>query len=127
MYQFSADKIGKDIQEHECETTGCVLGHSLRLLKKDEFIKMHQDCKHSKISIYYKLVQDYFGIEFRGVGWSFLFGAKWPNDPLCCIERIQYYLENEMDMDMVQLSELTDDYSYHFGKTTINFIRVENK
>ena len=108
VYQYNDDhddERPQDIQQHECKTTGCILGHSLRLLDHDEFLKMNQKSKTYRISIYYQLVQEYFGIEHCGADWSFLFGNRWPNDASYCIKRIRFYLDNQVNMKLLQLSE----------------------
>lgn len=123
VYQYNDDhddELPLDAQQYECQTTGCVLGHSLRLLNHNEFLIMNQKSENGERSIYRQLVEAYFGIEYYGIDWSFLFGARWLNDASYCIKRIQYYLDNDMKMDRV-ISTETGDYDYLFAKTTIDF------
>lgn len=131
--EFVKGKINMDIYqegncdvEHECKSTGCVIGHSVRLLTKDDFLLLEEQKKSVKSSAYSIFCKEYFGIDFQCDAWYFLFGANWANSALFAAERIEFFLMFDRNIKSIEDME-EGEYLYEAGITSFSFVHYEEK
>ena len=112
--------------EHECQSTGCVIGHSVRLLTDKDFFLLEKQKKKQKTSAYFILCKEYFGVDSHSDTWYFLFGENWADSEEFAAERILLFLLVDRNIKSIEDIE-TGEYLYEEGITSILFLYYEKK
>lgn len=117
---------GNSNVKHECQSTGCVIGHSVRLLTDKDFFLLEKQKEKVESSAYSILCKEYFGIDFQSHTWYFLFSANWADSAIFAAERILLFLLVNRDIKSIEDIE-TGEYLYEEGITSILFLYYEKK
>ena len=94
---------------HECQTVGCVLGHSVILDNWDNVPK-----KSSNNINFRKWSELFTNIKYHSYCWYWCFGASWPNDKEQILLRIKYLIDNK------NMPDDWDGFSYSYELENIN-------